>query len=196
MEAGAMMGKKPEGTLMRLNDMINAICTELKSCFPSLTACEPHGGPIDAQELDRIAASAPAIYVAALATEKGREVGSGEVDTPVSLTAYVVTADSPSLSRADAALNLMEGLLARIAGATWGCDGVQGVDSATAENLFTADLDLKGLAMWAVSWKQTVRLGDDVWQTDLPFPSQLYVGMSPNVGDGHEGDYRRMEVDA
>ncbi|BCS94613.1 hypothetical protein DSLASN_02450 [Desulfoluna limicola] len=181
---------------MSLNDLLKAVCAEFKSHFPSLRTCEPHGGRFDLQELKRISTKAPAVFVAILGTGKVKEVGSGEVDIPVSLAAFVVTKTEGKLPCAESALNVAEGLLTRIPGSNWACDGVFGADPATAKNLYSGTIASKGVAMWAVTWTQKVRMGEDAFRTDLPFPSELYVGQSPNVGDGHEGDYMQVEVGA
>jgi len=177
---------------MKLNDLLKAICNDFKGHFTELKTCEPHGGRFDHKELLKVGGKAPAIYVAALGAAKGKEVGTGEVDIPVSLAAFVVTKSESNLPSAESALNLAGELLTYIPESNWGWEGVHGADPATAKNLYSGGN--KTVAMWAISWTQNVRMGEDAFKTDLPFPTELYVGQSPDVGDGHDGDYMQVEV--
>ncbi len=175
---------------MMLNDLIEAICKQVKTWLPELKTCESHGGRIDKDEIKRMSGRAPAVYVAVMATGKPEEVGTGEQDVPVTFVAYVVTSDKPKLPRAVAALNMTEFLIERIYGRKWGFeDNVFSAGTAASKNLYSGKIATKGIALWAVTWSQTVRLGDDIFKATLPMPTQLYIGFSPDVGEGNEADY-------
>ncbi|MCP3943462.1 MAG: hypothetical protein GY710_18550 [Desulfobacteraceae bacterium] len=176
---------------MILNDLLNAVCADFKVVFPDLKECKPHGGRFDKKELKRISGKAPAIYVAPIATGKAVATGTGEQDLPVSMAAFVATIDQRKLPRAVSALNLVEGLIARINDQVWGIpDLVHPAGPGAAKNLYSGEIDRIGIALWVVSWQQTVRLGEDIWKTDFPMPTKLYIGFAPDIGEGHEDDYQ------
>ena len=177
---------------MTLTTLSKAICKEFKDYFPKLVICKPHGGPLDKEELTQITTQVPAIYVAVLGTEKGNPKGGGQTGTSVNLKAFVVTKDKPDLPKEEAALNIVEGLLERIPGSNWGCKEVESAKPAAAKNLYSDARKLE-VALWSVSWSQTVCLGKDAFETELPHPTHLYVGQKPKIGNGHENDYTLLE---
>lgn len=178
---------------MTLNDLLMSICSQIKTWLPDLKTCEPHGGRFDKNEIKRVSGRAPAVYVAVLATGRPEPVGTGEQDVPVTFAAYAVAIDKPKLSKAVAALNITELLVTRIYAQQWGRpEHVFGAGPASSRNLYSGVIATKGVALWAVTWRQTVRVGDDVFVTDLPMPSTLYLGISPEIGEGHESDYEEI----
>lgn len=179
---------------MTLNDVINSICKQIKTWLPDLKTCESHGGRFDLKEIQRISGQAPAVYVSILATGKPKEVGTGEQDIPVTFAAYVVATDRNKLPRAVAALNMTECLIVKVCGQNWGYpDQVFGAGTASSKNLYSGMIAKKGVALWAVTWQQTVRVGDDIFKTDLPMPSKLYTGLSPDIGEDNDDDYQVIE---
>lgn len=50
----------------------------------------------------------------------------------------------------------------------------------------------KGFESWIVNWKQTAHLGG-TWELPVDGPAdEVFVGEFPNIGPGHEGDYKRV----
>lgn len=50
----------------------------------------------------------------------------------------------------------------------------------------------KGFESWIVNWKQTAHLGA-VWELPEDGPAaEVFVGEFPNIGPGHEGDYKQV----
>ena len=173
-----------------INDLLLAVCGQVKAWLPALKTCEPHEGRFDKEELKRVSGRAPAAYAAVLALGRPLVNGSGQQDVPVTFALYVATADRPNLPRRESALNIAEALVARINGQQWGgTDTVFPADAASAKNLYSGAISGKGVALWAVTWSQVVRMGDDVWAVDYPLPTRLYLGFAPDIGEGHEDDY-------
>lgn len=175
---------------MTLNELVSDICGQICIWLPDLKTCAPHGGRFDKEEIRRVAGRSPAVYVAVLGLGNGRETGTGELDVPVAFAAYAAAVDKGRLSRDAAALNIVECLVTNIPGQNWGHpEQVMGADPASAKNLYAGVIAQKGVALWAVAWHQNVRVGDDVFTTDLPMPQRLYLGQSPDIGQDHEADY-------
>lgn len=173
-----------------LNDFLNNICSQVSLWFPDLAACAPCGGRLDEDALKLLAGATPAVFLAPAATYRAKPAGTGEQDIPLAVTAYVITEDRPGLPRAEAALNLVQEIIVRLENQVWGMDDqVHPPGPAAALNLYSGGIDQAGIAAWEVSWTQEIRMGDDIWKTDLPLPSEIYLGQAPDIGTGHEDDY-------
>ena len=51
--------------------------------------------------------------------------------------------------------------------------------------------DEKGFESWVVNWTQAVHLGA-VWEEEDFLPTDVYLGLSPDVGADHVDDYERL----
>jgi hypothetical protein len=49
--------------------------------------------------------------------------------------------------------------------------------------------ELAAYCAYLVEWTHEIRLGTSVWTGDGVTPTQIYVGLDPEVGSGHEDDY-------
>jgi hypothetical protein len=174
---------------MRIVTLLSAIQADIEQQITGLETCELHGGPIDLAELERIEVIAPAIYISLLGNPNLDNPNTGERDVELGLAAYVVTMDSDEQPRFEAAINLVESLLIHIPDNQWGQEGTFGAEQVTAGNFYSGAIDGYGVALWSVTWKQTIRLGESVWDAEGTFPTQLYLGLVSDVGSGHEDDY-------
>jgi hypothetical protein len=175
---------------MRIVELLNAIKADFSHHITGLNACALHAGPIDLSELAHIAGQAPAIYLSVLEIPNLAEPGTGERDVDLGLAAYIAATDGPGLPGIEAAVNLVEALLIHIPNNCWDlASGTFGARDVTSRNLHDGSIDMQGVALWAVTWKQTIRLGDSVWDEQGFLPTQVYLGQAPQIGDGHEADY-------
>nr|WP_205702106.1 hypothetical protein [Candidatus Hamiltonella defensa] len=99
---------------------------------------------------------------------------TGENEAVLRLAAFVVTGDRRQLPKDEAALAIVESLLVLIPGQRWGVTGTMDAKGVKADNLFSGQVERQGVAMWAVTWEQSVRLGKDVWDGGI-LPSTVYV---------------------
>ncbi len=161
----------------KINGLLNAIQTRFKSAFPDLKKCEIHGGRFDADELKKVMKTAPAIYLSCLGASPAKAKSSGEWELDLSLAAFIVTKDKPNLPRHESAAALAEGLCTLIADNRWdvACGAAQKVQP---RNLYSGNVDSKGVALWAVNWQQSVTVGENRWADDpsFVFPTELYSG--------------------
>ena len=179
---------------MRTNEFLQAICREIQEkLFRDLKACEVHDGRFDLGELKRISTRTPAVYVACLGTPRMEDPGTEQTDAVKQLAIYVVTKNAPGLSRGEAARNLVEALETYLPRARWGLRGIGAAENVRSENLYGGAIDRQGIALWAVSWRQALRLGESVFDEEAcPLPSELYVSQEPETGLEHEADYERV----
>lgn len=158
-----------------------AIVASLRESLGQHVTVESHGGRFDRQELARYSKRAPAVLVAAMSIPE-------MLDTPrpgragVQWAAFIVTRDAPGATRDTQALTLAESLVRQIPGNTWGVDSTQRPDRINAENLYSGEIDRLGIAMWAVSWRQQVRLSPLKNIAELA-DFAIYSG-THHIGDG------------
>lgn len=149
----------------------------------------------------------PALLIDIDQLEPGDDPGTGELALKASIQCYVVI--DPTAGNAQA---LVKDLAARVAVA--GMNENWGVPVAPARLVQIGDAsfrpELNGYEVWLVEWSNDIRLGSEIdWQTYADptsyrvfdslegradsgiFPiSEVVFGVWPDVGQGHEQDYR------
>ena len=120
---------------------------------------DTHGGSFDAQALNRLAVAAPAVRVALLGAGNLASRGS-EVSCEAVFGVFLITAGGQKGEPRDmVALAFLPAILATIANNRWGLESSESNPaSAKADNLFSAQLDSRHVALWAVSFRQRVTL--------------------------------------
>lgn len=159
---------------MKINSLLSAIKNQLETQFPELKTCEVHDGRFDVKELQRVATKTPAMHVSILTVPKIIDEATEQVSSELNLVIYVITSDRAKLKKGEAARNLVESLLPLISHQRWGEVNVGKAESITAQNLFNSTAN-KGIALWAITWKQAITLGDDAFDGSGVIPSELYV---------------------
>jgi phage gp37-like protein len=167
-----------------------AAVAHLKTALPGLRTCDLYAGEFSGGELSRGSLVAPAVLVACLGATRGSEHGNGEYDFLCRYSAYCLTRHAGGRNeRGMDALELAEGVLAEVEGARFGQTGCSKASVTRLDNLYGAEFDRAGVALWAVTWEQRVRLGADIWAEEGVLPKSLYVGIAPEIGIPHEEDY-------
>ena len=150
------------GPLLDLADGLGRIATALETILPAGTAVRRAGGAFDAAEIRRHVTQAPAVIVTCLGAGDYARQAQGVWTLEAQLAAYILCRDTPpTLTREVQALGLVTAVLKAVARATWSDPAAFGVvpgDSLDATNLYSGDLDSVGVALWAVTWRQTVLL--------------------------------------
>jgi hypothetical protein len=141
------------------------IAAFIKTQLPSLKTCESHGGRFDLEELRRWGKKAPAVLVA-MTDASEAQLAQG-VETMATYVIFVITRDTVAALRDVAAINLVQGILTMLPGQVWPPAEeeaenpfVTEPERVSAQNFFSTALDAEGVAMWAISFRQTVSLGD------------------------------------
>lgn len=119
------------------------------------------GGAFDANELRRHAVDCPAVVVSCLGFHTYARYKS-DWSVKAQLAAYVITRDAPPAPSRDlAALSLVTAVYRAVPKSLWGAPAVFDLPeeaSLEATNLYSGDLDSTAVALWAVTWRQTLRL--------------------------------------
>jgi hypothetical protein len=172
-----------------LDNYRKAVAAGIRSRITGLRECSPHAGRFDLAELRRISSRTPAVYVAILGIPGIHEAPTGEKDLELAMGIYVVAGDRDGITRDVAAVNIVEALTLLIPGNHWGMSDVFAAGSVKASNLYSGDVDRRAVALWGISFRQTVRTGEDIWGDNGTLPTDIYLGLAPDIGTGHEDDY-------
>lgn len=180
-------------------DARDAAIKAIKTALPHLRECEAHPGRFNLDELKRFLTKAPSVRVACLGIGRFEREASGMIDCDVQFAAFVLTDGSVRLPGGAAAVNIITALVPLIDRNDWGLENVGAAVVTRAENLYGGDLDNKGVALWALTWTQTVRLGIDIFGAmDLASggvaPRHVYASMNPGVGASNRADYRDVRT--
>ncbi len=173
---------------MKFKELRQAIIDKINAELPELKAVSPHPGRFNLDELKRIATKLPAVRVALMGTPTVNILETGENEAVLRLAAFVVTGDRRQLPKDEAALAIVESLLVFIPGQRWGVKGAMDAKGVKADNLFSGKVERQGVAMWAVTWEQSIRIGQGVWGGGV-IPLEVYVSDDPeNHGDENTYD--------
>ncbi len=92
----------------------------------------------------------------------------GDFYATVSWAAFVVTRDTRTAKRDLGAVALVDTLARLVPGNRWGLEASRSVpENVRGDNLFSATVDKAGVAMWAVSWQQSMELGQALTAEEL-----------------------------
>lgn len=189
--------------MILLSGSRNRIAGVIHDALPSLKTCEPHGGRFDLAELKRWGIKAPAVLVAITSTG-APTIGQG-IEAPVAYVIYVITKDTAVSPRDMTAINLVQGILRLLPGQDWSHPEMGDTpfltepEGVTCQNLFSTDLDSEGVAMWAVTFRQSVLLSDtttgDFSELDafLRFSGEA-ANENDNVAMGTYGEFELLEA--
>ena len=175
-----------------LSEYLNNVQSAISEKFPDLRQCTLHPGNIDAKELVRIAPHSPAMFISLGAIDNSHNAGDGTINLSLVPMVFVITRDTKELSRFESAVNLVQALTVFINGNRFGYAGTFAAQGVAARNLFTGDVDRKSVSLWVVRWHQKLRCGNSIFDSSGVLPSQLYVGISPEVGSAYKDKYTEV----
>ena len=132
----------------------------------------------------------PSIIIAMESADEGEDCGDGRVAINAKFCAYCYL----GINTQNIQLELREfvtQVFAHVKNNVWNLDNVlvpQHIEAGPGD-FNPAD---NGFESWYVSWEQTIYLGDSVWDASGIVPSEIYVGLSPDIGNGHIDDYEQI----
>lgn len=141
---------------MSLLDLRTAIVDQLLTKLAPVKA-ESHGGRFTLADLQRIATGAPTVRVACLGVT-GVEQSGGSVSATARWGAFVLTKDQRQLPRDHSALLITAQILASVVENRWGLEAAELPTDLRGDNLYSGKLENKGVALWAVTWTQTIEI--------------------------------------
>jgi phage gp37-like protein len=164
---------------MKLSHFRDAIIADFKALMPAVPQITAHFGPFDLDELQAFVVKAPAIMVSLVGLARTKQVSSRELDADVHCAAFIVTRTVPSLPADIAALNIAENLAGHLSCRKFGTASEPAREIAIT-NHYSGKLRQTGgmIALFAVEWRQVVRIGASVAVAGpvMPLPREIYAG--------------------
>lgn len=143
-----------------INEYIEIVTSSLKTALASLvTDVEDHPGRFTETELSRIARSPRAVRVAIEDIAEIKVLPNKNVHATLRMAAFIICSDHAGPDRTKSAIELAEKVVSVLPRNRWDSEDYQIIAESTisAQNLYTGDIEKKGIAMWAVTWTQTIK---------------------------------------
>lgn len=142
-----------------LHSSLQTVAGAIQQTLGADVEVKDHPGRFTERELGQIVKKRKAVRVAIEAIDTIQVQGNGQKRTQVQFNAFVMCADQPGQDRHEAALAIVETLAATLPFANWGdAETFRAVAPATIDiqNLYSGEVEGKGIAWWAVSWTQGI----------------------------------------
>lgn len=195
------------------DSFLQTVSDKLSTLGPGIRASRPLTCALGTEDPASIRGpdKTPAIYVHLAGTGELKLVASGEKDVVAQVVAYVLVVHQDAIECEQHALDIVLGLLDGIPGERWGqpyahpATNVESADMhglvkgfkpdtsswrvgvsvlARAADLYGGDDSSDHLAIWAVTWEQTLRIGTDAYTAEDGYPQPLSSRFSP-ITSGH-----------
>lgn len=144
---------------MSVIDVRTGIVNTLQAALGANVAVQSHRGSFaSAEEVKRFATKPAAVLVAALRVSRAEDIG-GIAMLPVDWGVFVITKDVPGIMRDAGALGVVATILMLAGDSDWGGQAVGPVSGLDARNLYTAQVDNLGIALWGIGFQQAIEIG-------------------------------------
>lgn len=144
--------------------------------------------PVDA---DGQAIKTPAVLLELVEIRPGGRVTGGRTPVELAWSAHCVLSAATDRVQREVR-NFATQVLILVDGNSWGLGSA--VTRAGELEAFPGMFKPgdKGFESWIVNWKQVAHLGE-TWELPVDGPAaEVFVGEAPNIGTGHEDDYKRV----
>jgi hypothetical protein len=174
-------------------EYLNALRDELSAKHPDLRQCELHPGDLGEHEIKSIAPHCPAILISLGLVKPFEDMGDNTRNYPLVPVIYIITRDEPGLTRFEVAVTLVQSVLEIVHDNHFKVKGVSAPTELSAKNLFTGQVDREQVSLWAIRFTQKLRVGTSLIDDSGVLPKDLYIGISPEIGQKHEDDYVQVD---
>lgn len=141
------------------NEALQTITDHLEAALVNHTTdVASHPGRFTEAELSRLLTGRKAIRVAIENTQSVSVNGQGIQEANLLMAAFVICSDTKEQPRHQSALLLTEAVMEQLPFNRFGTSYLKPVkpSSISAENLYSGEIDRKGIALWGISWEQTL----------------------------------------
>lgn len=141
--------------------MGEAIVKGLREGFgDAVKTIEQHGGEYDEKETRRFTRGAPAMLLTLLDII-GYEEESTVAVAELRWSLHILTKDNNTVRRREKAHALLSRAIGVIMNNRWDIDEARRPDTIRANNLYNADTDEMGVALWMLTWQQKLEIPDE-----------------------------------
>lgn len=144
---------------MSIGTFLDAIMTDIQAPLAELRVGDIATSPgrFDASEIDRHSFKAPAVRIAFLGAGRSKAQANNARKFDASWGVFVVT---DGRGREHEGLEIMAAVAVQIEGNRFAAGLPVGIpENIRLDPLYTSSVDDKGIALFSVSWTQTIRLG-------------------------------------
>lgn len=141
------------------NEALKAITDYMEAALVNHTTdVASHPGRFTEAELSRLLTARKAVRVSIENTQSVSVNGQGIQEASLLMAAFVICSDSNTEPRHQSALLLTEAIIEQLPFNRFSTDYLKPVkpSSISAENLYSGEIDRKGIALWGISWEQTL----------------------------------------
>ncbi|MGI2027794.1 hypothetical protein [Endozoicomonas acroporae] len=141
------------------NEALKAITDHLEAALVNHTTdVASHPGRFTETELSRLLTARKAVRVSIENTQSVSVTGQGIQEANLLMAAFVICSDSKNEPRHESALLLTEAIIEQLPFNRFSTNYLKPVkpSSISAENLYSGEIDRKGIALWGISWEQTL----------------------------------------
>ena len=142
------------------NDTLDAITDYLKrELSDTVKDVSSHPGRFTQGELSKLLLKKRAVRVSIEQSPGLNITGSGWRDARLILAVYVICGDAKESDRHRAALDITERIITLLPFNRFDTDFLMPVvgNNISADNLYSGEIDKKGMSMWGISWEQAVK---------------------------------------
>ncbi len=119
----------------------------------------PHAGQFTADEIKRVGAKAPCIFISTIAMANIGNDSLGD-HAEIAFAAVIVTKSTSAIRRDLSAMALANTFAVHLTENCWGMDEVRRKpQKVNGRNLYTAKMNKEGVAMWGFTWSQWMTIG-------------------------------------
>lgn len=146
-----------------LQAALQSVAATLAEQLPSDVSVQEHPGRFTEDELNRVLVQRKAVRVAIEGVESMEVEGGGLRKAQVRFAALVICSDQRGEDRHAAALELTEAIAGALPYQRWGNAKNEAVLPSTidVQNLYSGDINGKGIAFWALTWTQSIRQAEE-----------------------------------
>jgi hypothetical protein len=179
-----------------LADYPGAVAEGLRAAITGLRTVEPYAGQFTATSPERVSFTTPALLVA-ISDAPVSDPGTGELDLKLKVTVYVCAQSMRGTQdRSHSAAALAEKVALTARSNSWGLAPCTGAEITNIQPLHSNGLDKQGMALYAVTWRQSIRVGESAWDGTDVIPTEVYASMEPDIGTAHIDDYEEITRDS
>lgn len=155
----------------------SAIVADLEASIQDAHEVKPYGGRLNLGEIKRLTTRPKTILVAIVNGGGSDPLPDNQLRVEMLLTAFILAEDERGADRDMVALSLAEQVIARVALWPWaGIAKARRPEDVKFESLYSGDIDRRGVALLAVTWKQSLPIGIDRFTAErarLGWPDRL-----------------------
>jgi len=178
------------------NNSINLLQTAIVADFKqrlSGVSVSLYAGEFSGLSASKVRIKTPAVLVDFSQADEVSDTGTEQLDVDCQFTAYVITQTANSTTNRNVnAQELGEQVLRSLPNNRFGLRQISKPTQLKLKPAASPYFIKNSLGVVMVRWNQTLRLGDSVWDGNGVVPTEIWLGIAPEIGIPHIDDYWRI----